>query len=187
MSREPTSFLAFVASFRSHWFAAMSGAFSVPFVIFGALTDNKYTKVTLLALAFCGAWYAAYTIWAAERTKIVARDQRRQTLLDDISALRERVGAMRIEMERDYHAKTFNEADWEKRFDVLQDAIASKIEQFSSKAEAIAYRHRGNIQRPLNTNMGGFLNHRLVDICVHDLDYLRTFIHDYSRNRDRQL
>ena len=110
----------------------MSAAFSVPFVLLSAFADNKYTKVISLALAFCGAWYAAYTIWAAERTKIIVHDQGRQKLLDDISALRERVGAMRIEMEHDYYARTFNEADWEKRFDALQDAIALKIEQFSS-------------------------------------------------------
>jgi hypothetical protein len=92
---------------------------------------------------------------AAERKKIIAHNQKRQKLLDEISGLRERVGAMRIEMEQDYYARTFNEPDWEKRFDALQNEIASKIEQFSSKAEAVAYRHRGNIQRPLNTNMGG--------------------------------
>ena len=36
---------SFAASFRGHWFAAMSGGFSVPFVFLAALTDNKYAQV----------------------------------------------------------------------------------------------------------------------------------------------
>lgn len=159
MAAEKPSISSFVATFRSHWFAAMSGGLSVPFVFLGAWTDNKYAQGILLALAFCGAWSAAYTIWAAEREKLVARDLKKQQLLDDISALRERVGAMRIDMVHDVDARTFSEDLWQKKFDALQDEIASKIEQFSSKAEAIAYRHRGNIVRPINTNMGGYPTH----------------------------
>jgi hypothetical protein len=65
--------------------------------------------------------------------------------------------------------------------DALQRTIASKIEQFSSKAEADTYGNRGNIPRPINTNMGGFLNPVYLDVCIYDLDYLKQFIHDYSR------
>lgn len=88
-------------------------------------------------------------------------------------------------MEADYHARRFDEKAWQKKFDELQDEIASKIEEYSSKAEAIAYRHRGNINRVINTNMGGFMWPVLIDICIHDLDYLKTFIHDFSRGRER--
>jgi hypothetical protein len=63
----------------------------------------------------------------------------------------------------------------------LQDDIAAKIEELSSKAEAITYRHRGNIPRAINTNMGGFMWPVRVDVCIYDLDYLKTFIHDYAR------
>jgi hypothetical protein len=98
---------------------------------------------------------------------------------------RERVGTMRIDMERDVGARIFSEKVWEPKFDDLQNEIASKIEEFSSSAEATLYRHRGNLQRPINTNMGGFLNERLVDLCIHDLDYLRLFIQDFSRNKGR--
>jgi len=92
---------------------------------------------------------------------------------------------MRNEMERLYRNHVFDEAFWSKTVGIVQDAIESKIEEFSSKAEAIAYRHRGNIVRQLNPNVGGFLNPLLVDTCIHDLDYLRQFIHDYSRNKQR--
>lgn len=189
---EKPSFWSFARSFREHWFAAMSGGFSVPFVFASAWLDNIYGKLILLALAFSGAWFAAYTVWKHEREKLIQvelalfeRDQKRQQLLDDISALRENVGSYRIEIENDRNAQRLDEKAWEHKFDVLQDEIACKIEQFASKAEAVAYRHRGNIQRPLNPMMGGFLNPLLVDICIHDLDYLRQFIHDYSRHKER--
>jgi hypothetical protein len=29
--------------------------------------------------------------------------------------------------------------------------------------------------------VGGFVNPLHIDLCIHDLDYLRKFIHDYSR------
>ena len=58
-----------------------------------------------------------------------------------------------------------------------------KIEEFSSKAEGNAYSKRGNIHRPANTNMGGWLNPLYLDICIYDLDYLKQFIHDYSRGK----
>ena len=91
---------------------------------------------------------------------------------------------MRIDIERNINAGIFNEKQWEGKFDALQNEIASKIEQVSSKAEAMLYLHRGNLKRPINTNMGGFLNHRLVDICIHDLDHLSQFIRDFSRKME---
>ena len=133
-----------------------------------------------------------YQLWKRDQKLIsnlqtrISSNQNKQQLLDDISTLRERLGTMRIEMERHNRNKTFDEAFWSKTVGVVQDGIASKIEQFSSKAEAIAYRHRGNIVRTLNPQVGGFLNPLLVDVCIHDLDYLRQFIHDYSRNKERQ-
>jgi hypothetical protein len=180
--KEP-SIWAFIAAFRGHWFAAMSGGFSVPFAFASALAGDKYVQSVLLVLAFCGAWVAAYRIWKVERERALGRNKRKQQLLDDISSLREQLGKMRIDIEHDISSRTFDEKGWQGRFDDQQNEIASKIEQFSSKAEAIAYRHRGNIQRPINTNMGGFLNHQLVDVCIHDLDYLRQFVLAYSRSK----
>ena len=185
MDANETSIRAFIAAFREEWFTVISGSFSVPFVFLAAFLDNKYAQVIFLALAFSGAWFAAYRLWKLEREKVIARDQKKQRLLNDIALLRERVGTMRIDMERDVGARIFSEKVWEPKFDDLQNEIASKIEEFSSSAEATLYRHRGNLQRPINTNMGGFLNERLVDLCIHDLDYLRQFIQDFSRNKGR--
>jgi len=114
-------------------------------------------------------------------------EQEKQQLLDDISALRERVGEMRISMERDVANRTFSEKHWLPILQDLENQIASKIEQFASKAEAIVYRHRGNLKRPANPMMGGPLNERLVDICIHDLDHLRQFVLEYSRKNERQF
>jgi hypothetical protein len=62
---EPT-FRNFVAAFRGHWFAAMSGVFSVPFYGLAVYLDNKFAQTIFLALAFSGSWFAAYTIWRSQ-------------------------------------------------------------------------------------------------------------------------
>jgi hypothetical protein len=172
----------------------MSGGFSVPFVAAAVWFDNIYAKLIFACLAFSGALYAAYRIWKAEREKVIGlqkaaldRRQKKQQLLDDISALRLQLTGLRIDMERDIGAKQFSHSHWEQKLAALENVIASKIEAFASKAEADAYRSRGNIQRPLNPMMGGHANPVHVDACIHDLDYLRQFIIDYSRNKERAL
>jgi hypothetical protein len=62
-----TTFKSFALAFRPHWLAAMSGGFSVPFVALAAYLDSGYAKVIFAALAFCSAWFAAYTVWKFER------------------------------------------------------------------------------------------------------------------------
>ena len=81
MDPDKPSIRGFVAAFRREWFAAMSGGFSVPFVFLSAFVDNKYARVVLLALAFSGAWFAAYRLWKADRERIIEHDQRKQQLL----------------------------------------------------------------------------------------------------------
>ena len=71
-----SSIWGFVSAFREHWFAAMSGGFSVPFAFAAALADNKYIQIILLALAFSGAWFAAYQIWKAEHEKVLALEEK---------------------------------------------------------------------------------------------------------------
>lgn len=56
----------FVAAFRGHWLAAMSGVFSVPFYAVGVYLDNKFAQGIFLTLAFSGSWFAAYTIWRSQ-------------------------------------------------------------------------------------------------------------------------
>ena len=89
-------------------------------------------------------------------------------------------------MESDHVAKVFNPTLWQQKFDALEDEIAKKIEQLSSKAEAITYRNRGNIPRATRPNRpGAFIWPVLIDVCIYDLDYLKTFIQDYSRGKER--
>jgi hypothetical protein len=194
MESETPSVRTFVKAFRRHWFAAMSGGFSVPFAFGAALAPNEAVKYVLLALAFLGAWYAAYTVWRSERLRLINlqrstddRKEQKQRLLDEIGELRIKLGTMRIEMEQDHSCRRYSESEWKPKFDSLEDEIASKVEQFSSPAEAHLYRHRGNINRPLNPVAGGFLNPLLVDICIHDSGHLKNFIQDYSRQKERTL
>jgi hypothetical protein len=68
---EKPSLWSFAQAFREHWFAAMSGGFSVPFTALAVFLDNKYAQGIFAALAFLGAWFAAYSVWRVERQKIV--------------------------------------------------------------------------------------------------------------------
>jgi hypothetical protein len=90
--------------------------------------------------------------------------------------------ALRIDMEQ--NPARLSDKDWNTKLGELQSRIVGKIEQFSSRAEATAYRNVGNLQRPINTNMGGFLHPLYLDICIRDIDYLNQFIIDYSRKRE---
>jgi hypothetical protein len=185
MATTTSGFKDFTRAMFGDWLARMSGPLSVPAAALALWVSNDAAKILLGLTAFICLWVTAYRVWKPEHDKVIERDQKKRQLLDDISALREKVGRYRIEMEADYHARRFDEKGWQQKFNELQDQIASKIEQLSSKAEAITYRHRGNIHRTINTNKGGFMWPVLIDTCIHDLDYLKTFIHDYSRNRER--
>jgi hypothetical protein len=185
MASTASSIKDFTRAMLGDWLARMSGPLSVPAAAIALWAPSDAAKILFGLTAFICLWVTAYRVWKPEHDKVVERDQRKRQLLDDISELREKVGSYRIEMEADYHAKRFDEKKWQRKFDELENEIASKIEELSSKAEAITYRHRGNIHRAINTNMGGYLWPLLVDICAHDLDYLKTLIHDYSRGRDR--
>jgi hypothetical protein len=102
-------------------------------------------------------------------------------LLNEISELRTQMVTLRIEMERDRSLPRHSDVEWNARLNDLEGRIANKIEQFSSRAEAEIYQHRGNVLRPINPNMGGYLNPLHLDICIRDLDYLQKFIQDHSR------
>jgi hypothetical protein len=72
---EKPSLWSFARAFREHWFAAMSGGFSVPFTALAVFLDNKYAQAIFGALAFLGAWFAAYTAWRSERQKRLALEE----------------------------------------------------------------------------------------------------------------
>jgi hypothetical protein len=181
----------FALAIWSDWLTLLSGPWSVPAAVAAYWVSNETGKIVLGLTAFCCLVFSAYRLWKREHDKVVERDQRKRQLLDDIAALREKVGNYRIEMETDHDAGRFNQNDWEKKYTALEVEIASKIEQLSSKAEATTYRHRGNLQRAINTNigpnMGGFRWPVLVDISIRDLDYLQTFIHAHSRGKERTV
>jgi hypothetical protein len=85
-------------------------------------------------------------------------------MLDEISTLREARVQYRIDMEADHLARRYN-------FDQLRQQ---------------KYK-RGNIPRTVDPTTGGFLWPVLIDTCVYDLDYLKAFIHDYARGRERSI
>jgi len=177
----------FTRAMLGDWLARMSGPLSVPAAALALWVSNDKAKILLGVTAFVCLWVTAYRLWKSEHHKVVERDQWKWQLLDEISALRETMVRYRIDMEADHHARRFNQGAWEQKYDALEDQIATKIEQLSSKAEAITYRNRGNIPRPINPTMGGYLWPVLIDSCIYDLDYLKTFIHDYGRGRERSI
>jgi hypothetical protein len=167
------------------WLARMSGPLSVPAAILALWLSNDIAKIILGLTAFTCLLVTAYRVWKTEHDKVVERNEKKRQLLDDISALREKVGDYRIAMEADHHSKRFNDEAfeaWKQKYTVLETEIASKIEQLSSKAEARTYLHRGNLQRAFRpSSPSAFLWPVLIDISIRDLDYLQAFIHAYSR------
>jgi len=177
----PAGIKDFTKAMLGDWLARMSGPLSVPAAGFAYWVSNDTAKILLGLTVFVCLWVTAYRLWKSEHDKLVERDQRKRQLLDEISTLRETMVQHRIDMQADYLAGRFNEGVWHQKYDKLEDQIATKIEQLSSKAEAITYRKRGNIPRAVDPTTGGFLWPVLIDTCVYDLDYLKTFIHDCAR------
>lgn len=71
-----TNVRAFASAFRTHWFAAMSGGFSVPFTALSVIVDNKWTQFIFAFLAFSAVWVAAYRIWKPERERVLDLEER---------------------------------------------------------------------------------------------------------------
>jgi hypothetical protein len=63
---------SFVGVLRQHWFAAMSGGFSVPFTGAMVYFDSKYTQSIFAFLALASLYFAAYRIWKSEHDKVAA-------------------------------------------------------------------------------------------------------------------
>jgi hypothetical protein len=188
MRSTTSGFKDFAFAVWSDWLTLLSGPPSVPAAALALWVSNETAKVLLGLTAFGCLWFSAYRLWKREHDKVIERDRRKRQLLDDISDLRKTMVQYRSQMEADYSAQRFNAAAWQGRYNDLEDQIATKIEQLSSKAEAITYRNRGNIPRAARPNRpGSFALPVLIDVCIYDLDYLKTFIHDYSRSRERAI
>jgi hypothetical protein len=165
--------------------ARMSGPLSVPATVLALWVSNGTAKILLGLLAFVSLVVTAYRLWKSEYDKAVERNQTKRQLLDDVADLRETMVRYRIDMEAEYQAQRFDQTAWQRKYNELEAQTVTKIEELAGKAEASAFRSRGNIPRPINPNMGGYLWPVLIDTCIYDLDYLKTFIHDYTRGRDR--
>jgi hypothetical protein len=160
----------------------MSGPLSVPAAILALWLSNDTAKIILGLTAFICLLVTAYRVWKTEHDKVVERDEKKRQLLDDIAALREKVGDYRIAMEAEHQAGRFDAQVWQQKYEALETEIALKIEQLSSKAEARTYLYRGNLQRPSRQNRpGSFVWPELIDFSIRDLDYLQAFVHAYSR------
>jgi hypothetical protein len=178
----------FVLAVCSEWLTLLSGPLSVPVAVAAFFVPNNIVKILFGLIAFIGVWVTAYRLWKREHDKVVERDEKKRQLLDDIAALREKVGDYRIAMEADHRSGRFDEKVWQQKYDVLETEIVSKIEELSSKAEARTYRYRGNLQRPFRQNRpGSFVWPVLIDVSIRDLDYLQALIHDYSRGRKQAV
>jgi hypothetical protein len=177
----------FTRAMLGDWLARMSGPLSVPAAALALWVTNDTAKILLGLTTFICLWVTAYRLWQSEHDKVVERDQRKRQLLNEISALRETMVRYRIDMENDHSAQRFDQAAWPERYNALDTQIATKIEELAGEAEASVFQNRGNITRAERPGRPGtFVRPVLIDTCVHDLDYLKEFIHDYARGRDRK-
>jgi hypothetical protein len=187
MASSASSIINFTRTLVGSWWTGLSGLFSVAATFLALYVSNDEAKIAWGLAAFLSLWFTAYRVWKIEHDKVVERDAAKRQLLGDIAALREKVGDYRIGMEQDHDTGRFNQDTWQEKYNDLENEIGSKIEQLSSKAEARTYLYRGNLERQLNTivrpNQSRFRWPVLVDISVRDLDYLETFIHNYSRGK----
>jgi hypothetical protein len=71
-----TRFRDFLWEFRHHWFAALSGGFSVPFTIATVFAGDKFAQAIFGALAFSGLVFAAYQVWKPEREKVIRSEEK---------------------------------------------------------------------------------------------------------------
>ena len=176
----------FTRALFSNWLSGMSGPLSVPAAAAALWVTNDTAKILLGVTAFACLWVTGFRVWKTEHDKVVTRDQAKRQLLDDISGLRQTLVWYRVAMEREVRDQEFDHNVWQPKFDEVEKEIASKIEQLTSKAEATTYLSRGNILRPIDPDTGLKVWPVLIDICIYDLDYLKTFIHDFSRGKDRK-
>jgi hypothetical protein len=176
----------FTRAMFSDTLARMSGPLSVPATGLALWVSNETAKILLGMLAFVSLVVTAYRLWKSEHNKVVERNQTKSKLLDDIAALRDMMVGYRIEMQRDFDPQRFDRAAWQQKYNALQTQIAAKIEELAGKAEASAFRSRGNISRETRPGREGtFKWDVLIDTCIYDLDYLKDFIHAYARGPDR--
>jgi predicted nucleic acid-binding protein len=90
----------FTRAMWGDWLTRMSGPFSVPLAVAAFFVTNDIAKILLGLTAFICFWVTAFLLW--KHDKVIERDQKRRQLLDQISALRERIVRYRIDIEEAY-------------------------------------------------------------------------------------
>jgi hypothetical protein len=71
MPETKPSIWGFAQSLRTHWLAAMSGGFSVPFTAAAVFAGDKYQQAIFGCLALTALWFAAYRVWKVERYRVI--------------------------------------------------------------------------------------------------------------------
>ena len=86
--------------------------------------------------------------------------------------------SLRVALVKDQHGLIGVE-EGERRYRELQDAIARRIRKLGSAAEENIYRTKGNMTRMISRHP----HQAMIDFCVHDVDFLKELVKDYSRGR----
>src|SRR5262245_42841965 len=102
----------------------------------------------------------------------------RRVLLKQISLLRDQVVSLRVALVKDQHGLIGVE-EGERRYRELQDAIARRIRKLASAAEENIYRTKRNMTRMISLHP----HQAMIDFCIHDIDFLKELVKDYSRGR----
>jgi hypothetical protein len=142
---------------------------------------------TQLGLGFA-LWFAVlvlvvtpYRLWREQSDEIerLKIRNRNQAVLDQISALKHPLAALRIEMRQD-EGGVYPMAHWDKKYKEMQGQIAEKIREFSTEAEVGDFLIKGNLDRVVNSP----IPHQLyIDMCTRDLDWVSDFVRAYSRGK----
>src|SRR5215831_4823209 len=119
----------------------------------------------------------AISIMATSILLCAAMRPSRRALLKQISLLRDQVVSLRIALVKDQHGLIGVE-EGERRYRELQDAIARRIRKLGSAAEENIYRTKGNMTRMISLHPQA-----MIDFCIHDIDFLKELVKDYSRGR----
>ena len=120
----------------------------------------------------------AISIMAISILPFAAMRPSRRVLLKQISLLRDDMVSLRIALVKDRHGLIGRE-EGERRYRELQDAITLRIRKLGSAAEENIYRTKGNMTRMLSLHP----HQATIDFCIHDIDFLRELVKDYSRGR----
>ena len=144
------------------------------------VASPEFIALALLVLVTGSVWFAAdYFLYRRPTPR-----QRKEQLLAEIARLRTKLVRFRVEMVKQEALKK-SEKEWDREFGEIAKEIREKIVAFAGEPEAEIYDARGTIKRHFGE--GTLPHQRVLDIVVHDLEHLREFIKDYSRNKHRNV